>query len=235
MSQLRRFLASKPLPSVIDGYVRDGLVLCFDGYQPPSGGVWKDLSGSGNDMIQGSATAYDEVNHCCAFTTSDNYTTGVVPHPLLVTVEAVVSMTTHCIIYRSKTAPWPYQPKLFFGNFLYLAYNKASGSGIAYVNLPTLVSVVPTDDASQPSIYQVWQNDTQSGAWSYRYDEKKAWQSGPGARNADMAETDGQILFGDVSSGNTLRIYALRIYNRCLTQDEMAANRELDIKRFNIK
>ena len=64
MSQLRRFLASKPLPSIIDGYVRDGLVLCFDGYQPPANGIWKDLSGGNNDMIQGSTTTYDGINHC---------------------------------------------------------------------------------------------------------------------------------------------------------------------------
>lgn len=230
MSQLRRFLMSKPLPSVIDGYVRDGLVLCFDGYQAPSGGVWKDLSGSGNDMIQSSATAYDEVNHCCAFTDSLNYTTGVVPHPLLVTIEAVVGMTQYCIIYKSKTAPWPYQPKLFFGRFLCMAYKNASGDKV-YLNLPKLVSVVRTEDASQASIYQVWQNDTQSGAWSWRYDENNAWQSGPGTRN-EMVATDSQIQFGGEPSGSTLRIYALRIYNRCLTQDEMAANRELDRQRF---
>lgn len=223
---------SKPLPSVIDGYVKDGLVLCFDGYQPPAGGKWKDLSGSGNDMTQSSTTAYDEVNHCCAFTYSKNFTAGVVPHPLLVTVECVVSMTAYCIIYKSHTAPWPYQPKLFFGNFLGLAYQNSTGDNV-YVKLPTLVAIVPTDDASQPSSYQVWQNDTQSGAWSRRYGEK-AWQSGPADRN-EMAETDGQLQFGGEPTGSTLRIYALRIYNRCLTQDEMAANRELDVKRFNIK
>lgn len=224
---------SKPLPSVIDGYVRDGLVLCYDGYQPPAGGVWKDLSGSGNDMIQSSATAYDEVNHCCAFTDNKNHTTGVVPQPLLVTIEVVVGMTTYCKIYRSTTAPWPYQPTLFFGNFLGLAYNKTP-SGMVYVNIPKLVPIEPTEDASRPSAYQIWQNDTQSGAWSRRYGDK-AWQSGPGPRRADMAASDDQLQFGGDPSGSTLRIYALRIYNRCLSQDEMAANRELDITRFNIK
>ena len=223
---------SKPLPSVIDGYVRDGLVLCYDGYQPPAGGVWKDLSGSGNDMIQGSTTAYDEVNHCCAFTDYRNYTTGVVPLPITVTIEVVTSMTNYSYIFFGKESAWPYPPNMFFGNFFYVRYFTATGS--AYFAQPKHISIEPTEDASRASAYQAWQNDTQSGTWSRRYGEN-AWQSGPTARNADLIASDSALRFGGMPDTATLRIYALRIYNRCLTQDEMAANRELDVKRFNIK
>lgn len=43
MSYFRRMAMAMPIPSPIDGYVKDGLVLAYDGYQEPSGGVWKDL------------------------------------------------------------------------------------------------------------------------------------------------------------------------------------------------
>lgn len=213
-----------------DGYVQDGCILCYDGYTAPSGGVWKDLSGSGNDMIQSSVTTYDEANHCCAFTDTKNYSRRKVMHPLEITVEVIVSMTNYSIIYQSKTADWPYVPKLFFGSFFLLSYLTTSG-GYAYVNTPSWVGIDPTEDASHASLYQLWQNDTQSGAWSRRYGDN-TWQSGPGTRAADIMPTSSLLKFGD--SGKTLRIYALRIYNRCLSQEEMKTNRELDIERFNI-
>ena len=223
---------SKPLPSVIDGYVKDGLVLCFDGYQPPAGGKWKDLSGSGNDMTQGSTTTYDEVNHCCAFFKNHNYTTSVVPLPISVTIEAVVSMSDYSYIFFGRDAQWPYAPNLFFGIFLNVRYFTASST--AYFAMANLIGVERTTDASKASAYQVWQNDTQSGVWVRNYGEN-AWQSGPTARNADLIASDSALRFGGMPDTATLRIYALRIYNRCLTREEMAANRELDVKRFNIK
>ena len=232
MSQLRRFLASKPLPSIIDGYVRDGLVLCFDGYQPPANGIWKDLSGGNNDMIQGSTTTYDEVNHCCAFIKNHNYTTGVVPLPISVTIEAVVGMSEYSYVFFGKESAWPYPPNMFFGNFLNVRYFTASGTD--YFAMANLIDIERATDASKASAYQVWQNDTQSGVWVRRYGEN-AWQSGPTSRNTDLIASDWKLQFGGMPDTATLRIYALRIYNRCLTQEEMAANREHDIKRFNIK
>ena len=121
---------------------------------------------------------------------------------------------------------------MFFGNFFNIRYLTATDS--AYFRLPKLVSIEPTEDASRPSAYQAWQNDAQSGVWSRQYGDK-AWQSGPTSRNTDLIASDWKLQFGGMPETATLRIYAVRIYARCLSQDEMAANRELDIKRFNIK
>ena len=209
---------SKPLPSVIDGYVRDGLVLCFDGYQPPAGGKWKDLSGSGNDLVLADGVTYDAEAHKVTFATTNQSKT---------TNEVAISGTTGVTIelvsgklgtfFESDTS-WPYSPRIFFSTpFLYRALNDNN-----YVGTSIAVNTSTALLAEQFSL---------AGADSADHffdDVNASWRHGTNTNKLTFTATNYKLRFY-----NSI-IYAFRIYNRKLTAAELLQNRLRDAQRFNL-
>lgn len=216
-----------PIPSPIDGYVKDGLVLAYDGYQEPSGGVWKDLSGSGNDMIVGAGASFDSDYHCFSFTVGGQYALGdcktskEVSLSSAVTIEFICAAETssNAIIFKCNTT-WPYHPSINFGSFLNIYLPESCKT-------PWLVSEAISTDHSVCSMHYYAVDGT-----AVRYKQYGNNQASEGTATNSSAITGGsQVLY---IGGKETRIYALRIYNRALTDAEMVQNRTLDITRFSL-
>ena len=232
MSQLRRMIAAMPEKTVISDYVQDGLVLAYDGYQAPSGGVWKDLSGGGNHLTLSSTAVHNDTYHFMSFGDSNSVTAGIVPLPTTATYEVVCGCIydTH-YFFQSSSAPWPYSPNFFLGSFLFIRYNQESSTG--YITAPSLIDKIKNEDvASMPNAYQYsFAKDGNVQVW-YKFSDHTAYSiSGPKTQtNTSIIDSSDQLKVGS----NGLRLHALRIYNRYLTEDELLLNRTLDTKRFNL-
>ena len=231
MSQIRRMIAAMPEKTVISDYVQDGLVLAYDGYQAPSGGVWKDLSGGGNHLTLSSTAVYNDTYHFMSFSDQKSVTAGIVPLPTTATIEWVYGRTLSSLtIFQSSAASWPYSPSLSLYNAYNLRYNQASGSGyIAGVSIGG--GIKDADESSMPNLHQLAFSLDKVEVWYKNSGQSEATHVGPKTQtNTSIIDSSDQLKVG--STG--LRLHALRIYNRYLTEDELLRNRTLDAKRFNL-
>lgn len=213
------------MPSVIDGYVRDGLVLCFDGYQPPSGGKWKDLSGSGNDMILGADATFDETAHKVSFTGTTSETTSAVPFDAAsgLTIEVVGGFSAKNQLWFSSDSEWPNTPKIFLGAGLYIAFRTLKDSN-TYANLGGWFMSRDSIDGEM----QFATADTASELNGLNNNSEE-WDRRPSITQTDaFLQTNYKLQFGPAF------IRSFRIYNRKLTAAELLQNRLLDAKRFNL-
>lgn len=220
-----------PEKTVISDYVQDGLVLAYDGYQAPSGGVWKDLSPSHNDLTLSSTAVYNDTYHFMGFSDQASVTAGIVPLPTTATIEWLYGRTTNILtIFQSSTAGWPYPPSLSLYNAYNMRYNQTSGSG--YIAGISIGGGVKNDDvSSMPNLHQLAFSLDNVEVWYKNSGTTSATHAGPKAQtNTSIVDSSDQLKVG--SSG--LRLHALRIYNRYLTEDELLLNRTLDTKRFNL-
>ena len=216
---------SKPLTSVIDGYVRDGLVLCFDGYQPPSGGKWKDLSGSGNDMILGADATFDETTHKASFTGTTSETSAAVTIDAAsgLTIEVVGGFSAKSQEWFSSDCEWPNTPKIFLGAGLYIAF-KTLNSPNTYADLGGwFMSRDSIDGEMQFAIAGT------TSELNGLNNNSEGWDRRPSvAQTEAFLQTNYKLRFGPAF------IRSFRIYNRKLTAAELLQNRLLDAKRFNL-
>lgn len=215
---------SKPLPSVIDGYVRDGLVLCFDGYQAPSGGKWKDLSGSGNDLVLADGVTYDAEAHKVTFATKLSTTANEVPMKPAsgLTIEVVAPIKGTMTFFESATN-WPNSPKVFMSNFFYVNLQTAT-STTTYANSAgqrgnDVAGITGAAQFAIAGANSEMNTMLKSGGW---------WLSPSIAQTESFIDTNYRIQIYSTTS------IALRIYNRKLTAAELLQNRLLDAKRFNL-
>lgn len=221
----------QPAPSMPDGYVQDGCVLCFDGYQEPSGGVWKDLSGGGNDLILSTTAVHNTTYHFMGFSDNSSVTRGIVPLPTTATIEFIVGVSNSTqYIFQSSTSRWPYAPNMFFGGFLCVRYNQESNTG--YVRIPNLIGkTISSDESSTPNFYQYsYATPGNCQVWN-KMSGQNLSLSGPSTQtNESIIDSSDRLKVGS----NGLRLHALRIYSRYLSDDELLQNRTLDITRYNL-
>ncbi len=219
MSYFRRMAMAMPIPSPIDGYVKDGLVLAYDGYQEPSGGVWKDLSGSGNDLILADDVAYDADAHKVTFAANNfSKTTNAVA------VDGTTGVTIELVSGSLKTffesvTDWPYSPRIFHSSpFLYRALNANNyiGASIA-VNTSTTILEEQFAVEGANSVDHFF-SDLDSG-----------WRHITRTNKLTHTATNFKMRFGY----NTI-IFAFRVYSRKLSEAELLQNRLLDAQRFNL-
>lgn len=226
MSYFRRMAMAMPIPSPIDGYVKDGLILAYDGHQEPSGGVWKDLSGGGNDMIVGAGASFDSEHHCIAFTVGSQYVNGdcttskEVSWASAVTFEFIYAHDSegYAAVFKGSLA-WPYKPYIMFNNFLSPFLPESCST-------PWLVSPAQSTDRAQKWLHQYAIDGN-----VYRYKHYSGTLSEGGNTQTNTITGGSQVLY---FGSNGARLYAIRIYNRALTDDELLQNRTLDITRYNL-
>ena len=225
MSQIRRMIAAMPEKTVISDYVQDGLVLAYDGYQAPSGGVWKDLSPSHNHMALGSDATYNTTDHCLNFGSSN----GCISTKE-VALTGGTALTMECIfrctkkqgyVWRTTNTKWPYRPNLVLGTFYLIYFDATQGTTIwnGGYNL------------NYPAACQVLIGGGDDVAYSCRCSSGESWGKNKGTLTYDDVST--QMLFGYGTAG-CCDLYALRLYNRKLTDAEILQNRHLDIERWSL-
>lgn len=220
-------IAAMPEKTVISDYVQDGLVLAYDGYQAPSGGVWRDLSPSHNDMSMGSGASYDADYKCVLFTVGSTYTSSdcstakTVAWASAVTFEFIYAIESGSagLVLRGSTT-WPFKPYINFGNFLNLYLPEVCKT-------PWLVGCCSSTDHSKAYLHQY---AIESAAYRYKQWANSKFSEGSGSCTDAITGGSNVLYMG----GAGARIYALRIYNRALTDAELEQNRTLDIARFNI-
>ena len=206
-----------PEKTVISDYVQDGLVLAYDGYQAPSGGVWKDLSPSHNDMVLTDGYEFDTSGHSLRVVAGNNHTTSsAVNFAANFTFEVVVQPNVgsyNTPIAANKSSVLLYNSSLYF---------RTKTNYICYVYLTT----------SSPckTGLQVAYGDTCEARY-YR-NANKEWRKESGYLNHTAAAL--QLTFGSSLFNVDANFYALRLYNRKLTDAELLQNRKLDAARFDI-
>lgn len=220
-----------PIPSPIDGYVKDGLVLAYDGYQEPSGGVWKDLSASHNDLVLIDGYNYDDDLHCFIPNGQKCYTKDVVPLALPFTWEVVWSALkpTDYREFSSYTANWPYYPAIVLAGSALPALNTTSGHSYLPVSG---ASWLKSGDGSLRNLLQFTVSDDSVVQCSKAQDKQVYVTSAD--NTIAFADNSSQMCIGRALSSYGFRCFAWRIYNRALSADELLQNRTLDITRFNI-
>ena len=220
MSQIRRMIAAMPEKTVISDYVQDGLVLAYDGYQAPSGGVWKDLSPSHNDLALADGYNFDTDNHRLWAKQGDNH-------------------TTTDDVYIPTNFTW----EIVLGFPEALSYNTPLSDGKIGLVLKNGSTYFRTQSAGYVSIVYMTSNDFDVSAMQVAYDTESCesrfyrnswakWSMEAGYLNHKAVTMP--LYMGPSSFHCSAYIYALRIYNRKLTDAELLHNRKLDAARFDI-
>ncbi len=215
------------------GYVKDGLLLHYDGIKNTGTGhdstatTWKDLSGNGNDGILNGATweenslNFDGINDFVNVNKSDTIS------PQNQTIEVVLK----CNGPSKETSADKRQ--IFFVKWIGYTMELNTDNTISYgrsdkttylrsvnkLNHGTIANITATNGNNISTLYfnNIQENQTQTVPAMYS-----------GMNN---------ISIGNYSNGRHFNgnIYAIRMYNRVLTEAELAKNYEIDKKRFNIQ
>ena len=244
-------------PSMPDGYVQDGCILCFDGYTAPSGGQWADLSGSGNDLTLGTGVTYDSTNHCITFSSNASQVKNTIELPDLYTFEILYKADSGQWVFRNRASDATnYCPRLYQnGTDTNMSTKVANTSSMSSGNCDAFYIV---NQAFSPGY-------TESLDWSY-------WQCSfvPFSYSQTFGSCDPITRAGVIGSfltteniirhmdgydkltgnavyplantpfnplsfeGSGVKVWMMRFYNRNLSVDELQQNRQLDIQRFNM-
>lgn len=219
-----------PIPSPIDGYVKDGLILAYDGYQEPSGGKWKDLSSSHNDLVLASDVAYDSSTHKLTFTTTNSVTTAGVPIDADggVTIEVVGGFTAKNQSWFQGVSDWPYSPKITLSTDICIQFPTSATETwqSAYAEKGGwFMSRDTIDGAMQFAMKGTSEVSEINGLCN----PDESWDRRPSVtQTTTFVPCSYNLQFNDAF------IRALRIYNRRLTTAELLQNRLLDASRFDL-
>ena len=231
-------------------YVTDGLVAHYDGEWNAGGGVhvpsglvaWRDLSETGLDLAMPAASAFELGEKCIRFNG-----TGAAESVASTIVQASLHGTFELVVQRSKlgtgstrvffscgnSAWWRAYASISGGPLGVYAYNSGYEGFRWYsmANLETVQSPISfafmfdKDGASWKSVVKSYANGRNFSFFTFpnNYGYK-----------ADMP-TSGVVSAGTTNSTDGLTsIFSVRVYDRHLTADEIAANYAVDRARFNL-
>lgn len=257
----RNILMSSKNPSskMPDGYVQDGCILCFDGYTPPDNGIWTDLSGTGNDLTLGSGVTYDSTNHCIIFSSNASQVKKEIVVPAVHSFEILYKAENGQWVFLNRNSNTTnYCPRLYHDSKTYLStfasleYTVTHEDGLdcnfqKLMNMP-LIEYGDTGDytPTTPNDYAYWQykmiplsnnlcTDTQwcrVGIAALNSSNILKWN--PGDKYASNVYKQNPSFNPLSFEDSGVKLWAMRIYNRELTWDELDQNRALDFQRFNI-
>lgn len=206
-----------------DSYARkSNLILNLDGYTAPESDVWKDLSATKCNMGSFTNYIYDEANKCYTFANG----TGITDKSLSIGSNYTVEIVLSTSIYKYTT----------------IGMNKTDNTSLLQLKLRVV------------NDYPYWNNGS-SVNWSQHYNVKQALNKNTSfAISNNFSQNEGGIyinneknqlkvdnlnfsslfFLGTGSESFSGNIYAIRIYNEALTDEELAINYELDKIRFGI-
>ena len=212
-----------------EGYLQDGLVAQWDainntgaGYHVPDATTWKDIAGGGYDlslMAGGSWTAAGT-----SLTVNKGSAKGNTAAPAYKTIEVVYKMTDKSgrILFNSGS-----DTKHF------VLFNDNGTKGFF-------------DGSNRNTPYVAWTYDAtaiRSMAATYSDDVivNAVYKDGvsPNAGNitSNWGTGDGKIMIGDRAVAGTTyawsgEVYTIRLYDKALTPEQIAANHAVDVARF---
>lgn len=246
-------------PSMPDGYVQDGCILCFDGYTAPSGGQWADLSGSGNDLTLGTGVTYDSTNHCITFSSNASQVKNTIELPDLYTFEILYKADSGQWVFRNRASDATnYCPRLYQnGTDTNMSTKIANTSSMSSGNCDAFYIVnqsVYADIYDGSSDWSYWQHSPveyykksigSCGTFSCCYSlGSKLTSENIIYYNTgrDKTVTLGTYYYPLANTpfnplsfeGSGVKVQMMRFYNRSLSSDELQQNRQLDIQRFNM-
>lgn len=228
-------------------YVQDGLIAMWDGIENAGWGVhdpnattWKDLVGSYDGTVGANVVVMD---NCMSFNGTKgeanavNVGTVTFGSPQFVTFEAVfikdhdaeVSVSNEAVFGQTEVNTS--MVTMFVKSRLYVQYRKLGTSERLYINY-----------GSAP----FGMREMMSASFRYASDKIQLFKDGVVVANQpndstpiDMSSTSYNFYIGGDAYNPeeyTLlgRVFNLRIYNRALTADEIAANYAIDKERFNL-
>ena len=226
-----------------NGYAQDGLVLWYDGYantghtRSNSSTTWKDLSGTGNDVIVSGATwnrnylSFDGVDDYAYKTSGAIYNIDK-EHTIEVLFQPTRIPTDYQVIFNTTnvgTAVMQYG-SLWFNSSQYLSYQNADGYS---TRISQGLTLLETDLGRYFLMTNIRDNRDyyvyNKGYFIDDYHRRVSWD----ARTPNEA-----IYIGGVSAGKYSfqgKIYSIRVYNRALIEEEVLHNYLYDKQTFNIE
>lgn len=229
-------------------YIQDGLTAMWDGIENVGWGlhnsntkVWKELTGSGLDFN----ILQDDVSwgSNCLITSKENYPAALCNNPIdkqsYITQEIVFHVlddnrdgtASRTIIFNSGL--W-YESSNYKLSLRCLAYNRTQTANSGWMlktseGILTSINTCPKIPISISTIYLPTTDNL-----SHQADVVKVRLNGS---NKNTSHFDGiaSNLFGVGFTSAKIKIYAIRIYNRRLSDAEMAYNLQLDRKRFGLE
>lgn len=207
----------------INKYIQEGLILQYDGYISPNGGLWEDMSPSKNhSTVPAGYTWKDNAlisdNTVKMLTTINNFT--------------VNNNMTFSITFKldNKTATHP----LF-------AYRQSMGSDLFIYNSSNDIIMDLSGSQNRRIIFnklqvnKIYRLDvTISGATETTYINGK--KIGVTTAQVQANKNIPLNIFGETSNNYSTpgSIYGIQVYNKVLTDKEIEANYKLDQQRFGI-
>jgi competence protein ComGC len=206
----------------ISEYAQDNLILNLDGGISPDANIWKDKSLALNDMAYLTNYTYDSANKCYTFDGGSATSLKDVSLSQNYTIEIVLSTSKY--------------------EYMNLGLNSSD------LSLLLQLKIRPTEQ------YTFWNNGT-SANWSQNYPVKQALNKKTSfVLVNDYTNSQGGIYFNNqkyslnienlnitskfLIGGNLEKfsgnIYAIRVYNRALSESEILKNYELDKIRFGM-
>ena len=232
-------------------YVRNGLVAHYDGIRnagagvahDPAATVWKDLSGNGYDLVayRGNKLPAWTDGNCAEWTNSaaasfacsrvgDQYD-DIIASAANVTIEFVADATIPSKGDIGLVTLLPNESDATYGNASW-AMNFYSGQ----------IGVLRGGDRQQTGFTPVMQTEgsgtcsftlvRSSNRWYLYYKGELAKDSNAGVSSRQVRNLVLGAAGGQAGAGFVGKVYAVRIYNRALSANEVAANRVLDRVRF---
>jgi len=243
---------------VYDDYIEDGMILHFDGINnaglgdnnhDTSATRWTNLCEVGNDEV-----LYDGIlngpvwgENCLIFDGINDWVSIGQMNYSDVTIEAIVENTQikdkevgyvgnwqsggYGLLYNSSVESTKKYQNQFAG---YIQVPTGSGSGYKLINSDNQISInkkyiLTANYDKEKNEINFWENGTKKTLSNVEGNIKSpsnntimALGTNPGGSNAGGSYLDGKI-------------YSVRIYNRCLTDNEIKQNYNKDKSRFNIE
>ena len=213
-------------------YIQDGLILHYDGYVSPNNGVWKDVSGNGNDGI---ISGFDETSWKEKYISFDGIDDVVFSEKNLgLSGDAEFTM---CAVASwngsSWSTDWPsYMGINSFGNNVGLSMSIKDGQpALDFWNLRYRAN----NALNVQQIYQICLTK-QSGSIN---DTSKIYINGElvaGTGNSTGSPNimDAKAVVGrlDANRWTNANIYNVMYYDRALSEQEIKQNFQIDEKRF---
>ena len=225
------------------GYVEDGLLCLLDGEQNTNYGhnnittVWKDLSGNNNTaMLQ-----KIDFNSTSGWTKNSLILDGVddwVQMKYLYNENTTIEIVTKPITVKSNS-------QQYLTNFEDGGIGiKTKGSkfiGQAYIGGYKMIT--SENDVEAGKIYSL--STGYNGSEQYFRENEKMYKNirtgklgNPGSETIFAIGTNPKGSGENILSGESrcnIEVYSVRIYNRCLTEEEIQHNYEIDKQRYGIK
>lgn len=216
------------------GIVQDGLYLWYDGIDNAGIGihddaaaVWKDLSGNDRDGVIAGGAAWRK--QCLAFNGSDSWVNCGVFNPSYATIDVIAEYNTIVTPEGNAIASswesgglgiYQYNSAHSFGFYVDSNWSAANGKAI---EKHKIVHLTATYDGTNAKLYEdgvLVGNTVKSGTLR------------PAANNTVFSI--GSNPTGTYRGSMPLfgYVYAVRLYNRALTADEVLVNHQHDAERF---